>query len=455
MDLSLIFQYFNRFGEIVHRDLGRGPHGDIGIVEFKYTENAQAILMKKYHRIGKYILRIDGMATNNYGASQRFLGVNQTQWMQILDNLDIVDLCAVTETCQTLKRFAEQAFKAKFDKITWRANSPYSAKAFHLFGHLITHLDVDIVEPKNLSKVIDICGTKLRHLSLWMAKCSSPLNPIYEVKLKLIFAQLQCLEIYSQKFFDTFTAIELFKSCSALESLSINCTTDCDPVWNRINVHFARLTELKLHFNAAINDVGLECVLASNPGITNLYIDECTRLSSKAIHIIVRYLPGLEELTLGLLQNSSPKELKHFGELKRLKAFRILLNPALPLLNVICETGMPIECLDLWHVDVTRAHIELISRIKSIKELTIYSYSVDDDHLKLLAINLPMLTELRLAHSKMVTIDGLKDLLFSANNLSYLHLTNVERLSQADECHLEDFSEQLQRNKPLIIIDYL
>lgn len=448
MHLPSIVEYFGKNNKW---DLHRGQFGDFCIVQFKCTEDAENILKKRYHRIQKYILSVQPYdlvmtaANRNATGGEQFPQLNQNVWHEIFSYLDVVDLCAVANTCVQFKKLGEHVFSSTFDKITWRAGNQTADDIFNTFGHLISSLDVDIVEPYNMhfDRIVSKCGKNLRSLSIWMnGEYCAPMNFNTLYGLKVLFSQLQQIHINCRRFFDYYTALELFASCAVVESLSINCTSPSDQICNNINVNFPQLKEIKLQLNAAINDTGLEMLLTCNPGVKKLYIDECSRLTVKAIEIIARCAPLLDEITLGTLKNYCPSDLRPFGTLYCLKNLQILLDPALPLMNVIYDAGIQIERLELWYVNMTEVLIEQLTSMKSIKELTICSCNVTDTHLKMIAENLPFLCELRLAHSLDVTIDGLANMLCSANNLTVLQLTNVKHIDEANHQHLQTFMKQ-------------
>lgn len=268
------------------------------------------------------------------------------------------------------------------------------------------------------------------------------------MKLKLLFSRLHRLDLYGQTFFNLDTTRELLASCLSLNWLSLNCTNTSDFEWNKLSVNFPNLQELIFYVNLSINDDGFELLLSFNPNIKRLYLDECTNLTPKTFGIIVRYLPNLEEISLGyLLQKAGTAELWSLGELKRLKRLTVILGPALPLIHVMSEAVVPIENLMLWHANVTDALVEKLLNMKTIKNLAIHSNEhvtsyTTDVHLQLLGEHLPNLSEFRLTHSDrvtidghqpLVTIDGLKYLLLHAKKLTLLTLINMKNISIANK----------------------
>lgn len=443
MNFSSIIEYFGRDNKW---DLHRRQSGDFCIVQFDRIEDAENVLKKRYHRIQNYILSVEPFDSIKTAANQNTAD-KQNVWHKIFDYLDVIDLCAIANTCTQFKKLGEHVFSSKFDKITWRSGNQNADDIFNTFGHLISSLDVDIVEPCDMhfDRIASKCGKNLRNLSIWMnGEYCAPLNFNTLYSVKVLFTQLQQLDINCHKFFDYYTALELLASCSMLESLSINCTLASDQICNRIDINFPQLKEIKLQLNATINDIGLEMLLTCNPNIKKLYIDECPRLTAKSIEIVSRCAPWLEEITLGPLQNYCPFQLRHFGQLYCLKRLQILLDPALPLMNVIYDAGIQIERLELWYVNMTETLIKQLTNMKSIKELTICSYNVTDKHLKVIAENLPLLCELRLAYSVHVTVDGLINMLCSAQNLTVLDLTNMKSINEANKQHLQSITKQTQ-----------
>lgn len=456
MDLYSVVEYFNKFGGTHNKwDRRRGQFGDFYVVQFACIDDAETILRKRYHRIKNYVFTVeqfDEPAIGNAAAGEPFLRVNQKHWDQILNYLDVLDLCAVANTCTLLKKMAEQVFSSKFDHITWRAGNQSANDIFDTFGHLISSLDVDIVDPcADFDRIVGKC-MNLRNLSVWMnGDRFAPLNDGTRVGLQVLFSQLHQLSVNCRQFFDCKTAIQLFIHCSSLESFAINCASSFDSVCNKINVCFGQLKEIKLQLNATINDHGLETLLNCNRGVKTLYIDECPRLTSKSIEIIACCVPWLEQLTLGPLKNFGQADLCHLGTLRYLKSVEILLDPAVPLMNVIYSAGIPIERLALWYVNVTGTLVEQLTRMKSIRSLTICSYTVTNNHLKLIADKLPLLTELRLAGSKYVTIEGLTNMLYSTQKLIMLQLNNVTHVK--DKYYLQAFVDQTFRGKPSIAVE--
>lgn len=440
--------YFNEFGEIEQWDLHKSGNFDFIIVQFKRLHRINSFWEKRYHRIQNHIVSVAVMndmsikSMNQNISFVHMLNLNNMLLSRIFDYLPIEDLTSVAETCKLFKQLSEQCFLSKFDKITLRSRDTSASKIFLIFGHLITDLDVDLTEPLNMSLnfIADICGAKLRRLSFWMFdKEDSHLDNDTKKKVMRMFSHLKHLEIYCQQFFDMNTAVDLLSSCLSIESLSINCTSTVNTVWNEIHICLPQLKELRFQLNLAINDIGLRNWLASNPNIKILYIDECTNLSPYAINIIVNYLRGLEELTLGLLQHSPKENLEQLGHLPCFSSLGVVLDEALPLMNIVYEASIPITSLDLWFVSVKNSHINRISSIKTIRELTIYSYSTEDHHLEMIAVSLPLLNKLTLAHSEHVTIDGLKFMIHHAKYLMHLHLIAMKKIDQNEQRRFVEF----------------
>lgn len=426
----------------------RQQNCDFVTVQFKDLINFETIMLKRYHRIQKYIVSVvilsehsDTLSAHNSFIVRHILSLKNMLWSKIIDYLSIEDLCSVAETCVQLKQLSELVFSSNFDKMTVRAHDYNALKAFSIFGHLITELNVDLIEPPNifLNFIADMCGKKLLRLSLYMnAKNGSHLDNNTKKKLMQMFSKLQHLEIHCHGFFDLSTTMDLLLSCLALESLTLNCISTSNTIWNEINVRLPQLKELKFHINLAINDKGLENWLTNNSNIKSLYVDECTNLTSYALDIIVHRLPILEKLTLGMLQNCHTENRMQLGKLK-IQSLGLLLGTALPTMNVIYEAGIPVESLELWYVHVNNAHIERLSSMKTIRELTIFSYTTKNSHLKMIADNLPQLTKLTLGHSLHVTVDGVEDMLLISKQLSSLHLFAMNNI---DRCRLRRFVTQ-------------
>ncbi|XP_031629639.1 uncharacterized protein LOC116344917 [Contarinia nasturtii] len=253
------------------------------------------------------------------------------------------------------------------------------------------------------------------------------------MKLKSMLSHLHSFNLVSEKGFNLETLKELLSSCINLTSLSINCIKYVDLNWNSLNVNIPNLVELKFHLNVSMNDDGLELLLKLNPNLKKLYLDECISLTPNAIQIIARCLPNLEELSLGyLLQKVGAVDLWCLSELKQSKSLTVILGPALSIIHVMSENGIPIENLILWYVDVPDALIDKILKLKQIKSLAVYnngSVNIKDAHLELLAKNLPSLTEFRLSHSNHVTLDALKNFVCCAKVLELLALNDIKNIT--------------------------
>lgn len=421
---------------------------------FKNKEDVNLVLRKRYHRIQKYIVNV--MVSNQQSieacaancvrnmAQVNLLGMNDRILLRIFDCFGVYELCDVAKTCVRFKQIADQSFATKFGKITMRAGNHKAEKVFRSFGHLIDTLDIDITvhEQYNFALLVRTCSRKLRNLNLWMNQ-RHPFSLDSDVleRLKLLFSNLQCLEIHCGEFFDQQTTMELLSSCSNLETLSIDCTSNSYDVWNRLSIPFQKLRELKFYLNLSLNDAGLGNLLASNRNINKLYLDECTRLTANAINIIVHFLPNLEELSLGLLQNIHPMYLQQLVRLRCLKNLVIILGAALPLIEIIRVSNIQIESLELWYVDITDAHIGSICGLQSIRKLVLSS-NVQDSHLNILAANLSLLTEFHLGYSDLLTVDGLENMLFHAKRLTHLTLTHITKVRPSDKQRLLDFAER-------------
>lgn len=390
-----------------------------------------------------------------------FIDINNKILSKIFENLCVNDLCSIANTCTRFEKMAQQMFKAKFNKITWRAGDTNAMNVFNTFGRFITSLDVDVIGPNQnefLEFIAETCDYNLSHLNLWMQNDRIiGLTEETTMKLKLLFSQLYRLDLYCHQLFNLRTTRDLFASCLELKSLAINCMSDTNFELNSINVKFPKLEELKFYINNAISDGGLELLLFFNPNIKKLYLDECRNLTARAIDVIVHRLPNLEVLSLGfLLQKVDVQELRPLGELKRLNSLNVILGPALGLINVIYESGTLIESLMLWYVrDMNDALVERVGNMETITSLIIYSndhalnFAFSDSHLGFLALNLPALTEMRLGYSEYVTIDGLKNFLFYAKNLTILTLTCLKNVTAANKYDLLDYVGQ----RPNLTID--
>lgn len=462
-------QYFKNRAEIEWFNVRPDQYFDSIIIKCKNLDAIGSILSKRYHRIQNYIVTVElatdeqpfesSILRNLLMKQTPFVELNSNLLTKIFTNLNINDLCAIANTCTRFEKIAQQIFANKFNKITWRAADMNAMNVFKTFGRLITSLDVDVIEPQNefLDFITENCGYKLSHLNLWMQSDDHiPLTKGTLIKLKLLFTQLHRLDIYCNKLFDWDTTKDVFASCLELRSLAINCTTVMNFEMNRMNIQFSKLEELKFYLNHAIDDNGFDILLACNPNIKKLYLDECTNLTAKSIEIIGRRLPNLKELSLGyLLQKLSVEHLRPIGELKQLNTVNIILGPALPFLHVMCAMEMRIENLMLWYVDMYDAIIERILNMKSIRNLTIYSDErvtnyIKDCHLESLARNLPNLTVMRLGYSDQVTIDGLKTFLFYAKNVTLLALTNIRNVTPENEHILLNWAS----HRPYLTIDF-
>lgn len=456
MNLFSIVEYFNKFGGKHNKwDLRRGKFGDFYVVQFTCDEDAENVLKKRYHRIQNYIFTVEkyDVSRDKNAAGKRFFRVTEDNWYKILNDLDVIDLCAVANTCTALKSFGEVVFASKFDTITWRADDENANDIFKTFGHLITNLDVDIVKPcaVQFDLIVNKCTKNLRSLSIWMNALDQLLNDNTKLGLQKLFSQLHQLNVNCWQFFDYTTAVQLLTHCAQLQSLSINCSSPFDPICNRININFTQLTKIKFQLNASINDAGLKMLLSFNPHLKKLYIDECPLLTAKSIEIIAHCVPWLEELTLGPLKNFSQADLYPIGGLYGLKRVQILFEHVTPLMNVINDAGILIESLTLWYVSVNDAVIEQLARMKSIKVLFIFSCTITNQQLKIIAEKLPLLTELRLAGSEHVTIDGVADMLYVTPNLSALHLNNMKNIE--DNNRLLTLVERASKNAPSIVVE--
>lgn len=469
MNTSDVLQYFQNRVEVEWYNIRPDQFFDSIIIQCKSLDAIGSILSKRYHRIQNYIVTVelatdeepfDSSILRNLLMKQTpFVELNSKVLAKIFNHLNVNDLCAIANTCTRFAKIAQRNFADKFNKITWRAGDMNAMNVFKAFGRLITSLDVDVIEPQNafLDFITEHCGYKLTHLNLWTQSHDHiPLTEGTLIKLKLLFSQLYRLDIYCNKLFDWETTKNVFASCLELKSLALNCTTVMNFEMNRMNIQFPKLQELKFYLNHAINDNGLDLLLASNPNIKKLYLDECTNLTAKTIEIIAHRLPNLEELSLGyLLQKLGVQHLRPIGELKRLNSVNIILGPVLPLIHVLCVMEIHIENLMLWYVDVNDAIVERILNMKTIQSLTIYSNEhvmnyIQDGHLELLARNLPALTVLRLGYSDQVTIDGLKRFLFYAKNLTLLTLTNIRNVTTENKNDLLNWAS----HRPHLTIDF-
>lgn len=388
------------------------------------------------------------------------LGLSNSQLLQIFNSLEISDLLAVADTCKAFRRLVDVNFIQRFDQITWRAGDMTARRVFQSFGHLVTSLDVDSVSPHNesLKYIAKICEDRLRYLKLWFYNDGSSnwltgsTNGNIIMRLKQKFMRLKRIELFCGGTTHWEYIPDLLLSCAELESLSLNSFVSGNADWNRLKIHFPNLKELKFYANKTLTDNGLAILLDSNPGIKKLYLDECTSLTPRAISIIVHYARNLEEITLGQLQNVHPRELQRLSLLKYLKSLVIIMDPAIPLLDMVCMTTIPIEHLGLWYVKATDALASRIMLIKTIKSLE-FSGNINDSQVITIARNLPCLVELRLADSNKLTVDGLKNMLLHCIHLSYLELRNITNVPSANKRFLKDFNLTFGRAGLRIEID--
>lgn len=114
---STIFQYFHsNYGEIVRVSVHTIPECRVAIVSFKHEEHAIAASQRKQHIIAGSIVHVS--IADEIREQTTLLSLNDDCFLEIFKQLELKDLCAISNVCLRLRGLAQTDFSSKYkDKV--------------------------------------------------------------------------------------------------------------------------------------------------------------------------------------------------------------------------------------------------------------------------------------------------------------------------------------------------
>lgn len=343
-----------------------------------------------------------------------------------------MSVCA--DVCVRFQQHAIDAFKLKYKhavRIGYGSEFKGQPDKFEAmlrnFGPLIHSLDVDhsifkTTDAADVLKMISKYTSALKELQLYNFEIAEHVNDVHP-----LFAKLETLSLS----YCTFTngAEKLLAPCAELKCLRIGRVA-----WDNccIDQTFPKLEEVRLAECSTIDNDEFKKFITSNPTIKKLSIDDNSELKSGGIiHLIGQHLKNLVELEIdqesfertGQFQKCT-LSLSRLCSLKKL-TLNYNGNAVAPLMKKLAEKAVPLEYLTLKKGSIDSSAIKSMSELIKLNEIEMENIkNLTDDHVVMLAKELPQLHALRLEGSTAedITIIGLRNMLDHAKTLSHLVL---------------------------------
>lgn len=361
----------------------------------------------------------------------KLLGLNDDCLVEILNYLDVIDLCAVNHISGRLNRIAQQVFRTHFTTLDlshvsstvnyYELTLHKARNLFQCFGASIVKLKVAALAFKveNRTRVVDLI---VRH-------CPN-LKSLEFIDFQFRNARI----IHVQKFLGNLHELtltrcnlqgclrNLFRDCVQLKSLAIQTDTTLNGAC--LEWAFPRLESATLTMRDDISLKNLHKFFRLNPQLKSLELIHC---DDETFDAIATALPQLERLSVEVSYFYDYVEnLKSLLQLNHLKELK--LNCSLYPISTFVDALAIKETIEVLHISegVLNDHlIEALSKCKRLRSLKLCSMpNVHDKFLIGLAKNLPNLNEFYIRRCQSMTNIGVLAFVEIATQLHSLSISN-------------------------------
>lgn len=459
-----------------------------GYVRVEMTAmDTKAVLSKTSHRIADFIVNIS--ETNvpddclsaalcplsvppDQDATNHILVLNDDCLRNVLQRLNLTDLCKAADVCVRFNQAAKYIFRTNYSAdLTTNYSADFNTFNFANYATNILNLKLSDIETllrnfgpaiesleidKNLlgigtfDRATDVICMISKYCRNVKNMTISNVNLNQEFKrLQPIFAQLEHFRMNEEEY-DCFEKLQemdatmayLLSVCDNLKTLHLE-RNECE-IQNPLKCivqKFPSLQEARIDFYSSVHDDILKKFFELNPTLKRLemYLTDEEVRPTRLFRWIGQHLVHLTELDIygkfdNDLENSVIEQRQNdyqcLGRLSKLKVLKLNLCSlsVTPLIESLAANSIPIEHLEIVDGFFDNESIKNISKLKKIKILRLsYSNNMTDDYLIELAKELPQLSELILEffncyEDTYISTIGITQVILHANRLSLLDL---------------------------------
>lgn len=374
-------------------------------------------------------------------STTELLDLNDDCLGEIIQHLDVIDLCSVTRVCKQFRQLAELYFKRKFSEFDFSTvfagrliSNEEASKVLRSFGHMIVsvtvsrevfhnHDTVGHAEEGLLKDIVECCGKNVHTLTLRNFHFTSDAVDA----LNMLFKSLQSLSLVGCVV--AVGCVFYLSNFSSLTSLKISKTRDCSyalmDVFPALQ-HFL-LKDVSIPSNIVVI---LQHFIVTHKQLELLEITQCGRISSNILRSIGKYLENVTYLRFhgSLIEGSEPNEqiqnnILHLAKLKNLQRF-VWNCKFLSIGNLLAKIVSNKITLKFLSFGLGLVDDETIKAIKKMKDLENLCFKgtdrLENHHLVEIAKEMPQLKEIHLWWQRNISFDILKEVLRHTKQLHHL-----------------------------------
>lgn len=367
------------------------------------------------------------------------LRLNEKCLTKLFKYLDAETFATMANTCKRFRITAEKVYPEmhKEFKFTGLHGNSEMRRVIRKFGQFITSFDAGDAhfygaDSIDVEAIVKYCRPNLRKLSLVQAKIKCNV-------IKPLFPQLTDLSFDMCDFVGD--ANDLFENCPNLEHLFFEPGTENDSCAFLVR-NYSKMDGLAIDCAYPAYMI-VYPMLKLNPQIKYLtlmaladdhfisHVVECTKNVERLRirpHVMAKRPQG--QTKGGLVQLAKLKKLTHFTMDVGYEEYAELIGP---LADAFSKANVPLEKLDFCDVYIDSKDIKSINKLKTMKRLLLNEMrNVKETDLISLTANLPLLVELQLYFGygidKVITVDGLVEMIKNAKHLGFLALMGIRNL---------------------------
>lgn len=428
-------------------------------VQFKRSHVARIVLAKSfYHKINRCkcitIEAADQLHQPDHplnsppeqnSDSNILHALNNDCLLEVFKYLNKIDLMNVAQTCIHFNQQAQHTFRSKFKHLKLHhVNQEMIGRLLNTFGSVIQSLDIRNVDITTM-QIIDRECTQLKALTLDHCKCNWRDFRVLLTRLEIL--QLNVCEISN------------FSNdlCLNLKHLELN---RCSGVPNRRFFGLLPIgrTKLKQFHHDFLNNWIAMCPMLEKLTIYDL----SGKLDSKILRSIGEHLKCLQSLKFDariVEREHFQNDMQCIANISSLTNLKLSFNnlPIGRLVRALVANNIPIERFEIMRGDIDKDGIESLMELKRLEVLSFDScINKLDDHLILLAKEMPKLRELHLdGILNKLSIGSLKQVVKYANQLLLLTLAYYHDIQIGIDDYmtiLEDVKKRPEKKRLVIKI---
>lgn len=374
------------------------------------------------------------------------LDLNDDCLMEIFQNLNTLDLCAVKDTCRRFQNLSEYHFKTVYNRkiFSFRVNDRYKKMVSEneeqkILRHFGTHINKLIINASdfdvNAERVLDILGQ----------------NPVQNLKdfeienllldenaLDVCKGLLSNLERLSIDFCygDESEFYKCVSYCGALKELQVLNLNSFEIRGKFLITKFQRLESLILREIKCFNTRYIDTFFKQNTNLKRIRLIRCNFTNDDTFKMIADNLTNIEEICIQLRYISDAFEdnlscLLKLNNLKRLE-FNCGQKNITSFVNFLAGKNI-IEHFSISDTALTKELCEALSQLKSLKILKLISMrETDKNFVNILSEHLQYLEELYIVDSNAFAVKNVKELIENAANMKRIVIKDCNQFIPFD-----------------------